>query len=122
VKFISLFVSHPCEIECPSSPLLEHKPCPSGHPNENFYATGIYEATLGTTKKNPIVEHESLFFETPQVSCSLSESPELILFSTECSYQDHHLLLILFHKLFKRVVVDAFVYTNITNPIVALWY
>ena len=70
----------------------------------------ISKATLGTKKKDPIVEHESFSFETPQVSCSLLESPELILFSTECSYQDHNLLLILVHKLFKRMVVDAFIY------------
>jgi len=36
VKFISSFVSHPYEAEHPSSPSLEPKPCPSGHPNENF--------------------------------------------------------------------------------------
>ena len=70
----------------------------------------ISKAILGTKKKDPIVEHESFSFETPQVSCLLSEAPELILFSTECSYLDHNLLLILVHKLFKRMVVDAFVY------------
>ena len=86
VKFISSFVSHPYEAEHPSSPLLEHKPCPSTHLNENFYAMDISKAALGIKKKDPIVEHESFSLETPQVSCSLSESPELILFSTKCSY------------------------------------
>ena len=35
VKFISPFVSLnlSCETECPSPPSLEHKTCPSGHPN-----------------------------------------------------------------------------------------
>jgi len=70
----------------------------------------ISKETLGIKKKEPIVEHERFSFETPQVSYSLSEAPELILFSNKCSHQDHNLLLILVLKLFKRMVVDAFVY------------
>jgi len=49
VKFVSLFVSpelssHPCEIEHPSSPLLELKPCPSSH--QNIILDGGRDSTL----------------------------------------------------------------------------
>ena len=33
-----------------------------------------------------------------------------ILLSTACTYEDYNLILILVHKLFRRMVVDAFVY------------
>ena len=53
VKFVSPFISpkptsHLCEMEHSSSPSLEHKPCPSAHLNENFYAIDISKVTLGT--------------------------------------------------------------------------
>ena len=70
VKFISPFVSHPCEIEHPSSPSLELKPCPSSHPNKNFCAMDISKATLETKKKDPIVERESTTTLTPFIDTS----------------------------------------------------
>ena len=55
-------------------------------------------------------EHESFSFEFPRVSCSLLESQEFITLSVTRFYEDPNLLLILVCKLFKRMVVDAFVY------------
>jgi len=111
VKIISPFVSHPCEIERPSSPSLKHKPCPSSHPNENFCARDNPLApTLEIEEKDSTVEHESFSFEIPHVSCSLLESPEFVLLSAACFYEDHNHLLILVFKLFKRMVVDPSVF------------
>ena len=39
-----------------------------------------------------------------------------ILFSPTCPYEDHNHLLILILKLFKRMVVDAFVYHKYCKP------
>ena len=81
-----------------------------------------FSETLGTKKKDSKDEHECFSFETPQVSCSLSEFLELISLSTRCSYEDSNHLLILISQLFWRMVVDAFFTTNIPNPIDAFWY
>jgi hypothetical protein len=112
VKFISPFVSpkRAYEIERSSSPSLEPEPCPSGHPNiilenKNFHARDISKApTL------EIEEHESFSFETLHVSCSCLESPEFVVLSAACYYEeDNHPSLLIF-KLFRRMVVDVFVY------------
>ena len=127
VKFISPFVlpKLACEIERTPSPSLEPKSCPSGHPNivldsgrdstlilhKKIYAMDNPSApTLETKKKDSTVEHESFSFETPHVSCSFLESLEFISLKTTCSYKDANLLLILVHKLYRRMVVDAFIY------------
>jgi len=105
VKCLSSFVSLKlaCENEHPSSLILEQKPCPSGHQNivlenENFCAMD--------NPKAPTLE----FKETPHVSCSLLELLELTVLRASRSYEDPNHLLILVHKLFKRMVVDAYVY------------
>ena len=66
--------------------------------------------TLELEMNNSTNEHESFSFEFLHVSCSLLESLELITLSATCFYEDPNLLLILICKLFKRMVVDAFVY------------
>jgi hypothetical protein len=117
-KFISPFVSprFSSETECPLLPSLEPEPCPSGYPNivlenKNFCAMDIHVAsTLETKEINSIDKHESFSFETPHVSCSLLESLEFILLKTTCPYEDPKLLLLLISKLFRRMVVDAFMY------------
>jgi hypothetical protein len=103
-KFISPFISPrlSSETESPSSPSLEPKPCPSGHPNvilddgrdstlimhdgsfekENFYAMDMPKAPTLETKKNSANEHENFSSKTPHISCSLLESPKFILLST----------------------------------------
>ena len=66
--------------------------------------------TLEYKRKDSTYEHESFAFETPFDSCSLLESPKLVLLRATCFYEDRNHLLILISKLFKRMVVDAFVY------------
>ena len=113
VKFISPFVPPElsCEMKHPSSPSFKLKTCPSIQPNKNFYAMDIPSAsTLETSEMNSTDKHESFSFETPPDSCSLLESPEFILLKTTCFHEDHNRISILVCKLFKRMVVDAFVY------------
>ena len=132
MKFISSFVPPilSYETEHPSSPSLELEPCPSSHQDvvldngrdstlllhdisfekENFRAMDISKLTLETKRKDSTNEHENFSFENPHVSCSLLESPEFILLSTTCTHENHNLLPILVHKLFRRMVVDVFVY------------
>jgi hypothetical protein len=67
-------------------------------------------STLELEMNDSINEHESSSFEFPHISCSLLASLELITLSAARSYEDSNLLLILVCKLFKRMVMDAFVY------------
>jgi len=66
--------------------------------------------TLELEMNDSTNEHESSPFEFPHVSCSLLASLELITLSTPCPYKDSNHLLILVSKLFRRMVVDAYVY------------
>jgi hypothetical protein len=117
-KFISPFVSprFPNETERPSSPSLKPKTCPSGQHDitlekENFWAMDKLEApNLELEMNESTNEHEHSSFEFPRVSFSLLESPKFVVLSTTYSYEDHIHLMILVHKLFKRMVVDAYVY------------
>jgi len=72
-------------------------------------------STLETKEMNSTDEHESFSFETPHVSCSLLETLEFILLRNTSSYEDPHVLLLLVSKLFKRMVIDAFVYHKYCN-------
>jgi hypothetical protein len=109
VKFISPFISHSCEMK--SSLSLEPKQCPSSRPKENLWAMDKLEApTLELKRNDSTNEHESFSFESPCVLCSVLESLELIMLSATCFYEDPNLLLILVCKLFKRMVMDAFIY------------
>ena len=115
VKFISPSISHPCEAEHPLSPSPEFEPCPSGFPStilekENFYDMDMFEPTLETKRSDSTYEHENFTFKTPQVSCLLSNSLELISLSSTCFHEDHNQVYILVSKLFRRMVVDAYVY------------
>jgi hypothetical protein len=117
VKFISPFISLElsCEMNHPSPPSLELEPCPTGHPNiilenKNFCAMDISEQTLETKRRDSTYEHKNFTFKTPQVSCSFLKSPELISFSSTCYHEDHNHVSILISKLFRRMVVDAYVY------------
>jgi hypothetical protein len=66
--------------------------------------------TLETKEKDSTIEHESFSFETSHVSRSLLESPEFIVLSTTCPYEDPNRFLLLISKLFRKMVVDAYVY------------
>ena len=119
VKFVSPFVStkhisHLHETERPPSPSSEFKPCPSGPmfhskspEEENFCAIDLPQ-TLESKTKNSTNKHET--FEFPQDSCPNKDSLEFILLRATCSHQDSNHLLNSPSKMYRRVVVDAFVY------------
>jgi hypothetical protein len=67
-------------------------------------------STLEPNKKDSANEHEDISFKLTQKSCSLKESPESVSLSTMCSCKDHNHLSPLSRKMFRRLVVDAFVY------------
>jgi hypothetical protein len=95
VKFISLFVSpkNAYEIERPSSTSLKRKSCPSGHQRV------VLDNGRDSTLIPPDLSLENENFYAMDISLS-----------TTCLYGN--LLLIFVHKLFKRIVVDAFVYNK----------
>jgi hypothetical protein len=110
VKFISPFISLrlSSETERPSPTSHEPKPCPS---SQNLCAMDNLGApTLELKKNDSTNKHEGSSFETPCISCSLLESPELITLSATNFYEDHNRLLVLIYKFFGRMVVDAYVY------------
>ena len=55
-------------------------------------------------------EHESFSFETLHVSCSCLESPESVVLSASYCYEEDNRSSLLVSKLFRRMVVDVFVY------------
>ena len=85
VKFVTPFIS--------PSPSLKNKPCPSSH--QNIVLDGGRDSTLILN---------NIFLESKNI-CAMD-----ILFSPTCPYEDHNHLSILVLKLFKRMVVDAFIY------------
>jgi len=95
VKFISLFVSPKLAYETkrPSSPSLEPKPCPSSHPN----------VVLNDGKNSMLILHNKSLRN--KNSCAMD-----MLLSTPRSYEEHNHLSLLVYKLFRRMVVYAFVY------------
>ena len=74
---------------------------------ENFCAMDLPQ-TLEPKTENSTNEHET--FEFSQDSCPHKESLESISPSATCSHQDHNHLLVVPSKMYRRVVVDAFVY------------
>jgi hypothetical protein len=130
VKFISPFISHSCETKHPA-PSLELKQCLSDQPTvvpendrdstlfphdifltkENSYDMDISKApTLKTEENDFTIEHESFSFMTPHVSCSHLESPEFVVLSVACYYEEDNHPSLLVSKFFRRMVVDVFVY------------
>jgi hypothetical protein len=121
VKSMSPFISskpisHLYETKQPPSPSSEFKPCPSGPmfyiespKKENFCAMDLpHTSTLESKRENSTNKHEN--FEFTQDSSSHKEIPESISLSATCSHQDQNHLLILPSKIYRTVVVDAFVY------------
>jgi hypothetical protein len=117
---------HLCEAEQPPSPSIELRPSGlrnvvhnGGHETTSIFLDECLEMedpcamdipkikTLESERKNSTNEHESFFFEE---SFSHKESLESAPLCTTCSYGAHNHLLILVYKMFRSMVVDAFVY------------
>ena len=76
-----------------------------------FLPIDIHEETpLELEKEDDIDKHGSYFMSTSSNPCSHEKSPELIGLSNIVTHEIFNPLILLVHKNFERVVVDAYVY------------
>ena len=122
---------HFCEDEHSSSPLIEFEPLPDGLESfvldldrdttmifhdeslemENQWAMEPCEApTLESEEKDSTNEHGSFTFDIPHKPCSCNATPELGTLSAPCTHKDNNHTIVLFCKIFRRLVVDIYVY------------
>jgi hypothetical protein len=77
---------------------------------ENPWAMEFCEApTLESEGKDSIDEHGSFILELPQEPCSFKASPELGMLCAPSMHEDCNHLKVLSYKVFRRLVVNAFV-------------
>ena len=75
---------------------------------ENPWAMEFCEApTLESDEKDSTDEHGTIIFEIP---CSFNATPESGMLSAPCTHEDNNHLMVLFCKIFRRLVVDVYVY------------
>jgi len=122
---------HFCEDERSSSPLIEFEPLPDGLESvvldldreststfhdeplemENQWVMEFCEApTLESEEKDSTNEHGNFTFDIPCEPCSFNATPESGMLSAPCTHEDYNHLMVLFCKIFRRLVVDVFVY------------
>jgi hypothetical protein len=78
---------------------------------ENPWAMEFCEApTLETEGKDSIDGHGSFILEIPQEPCSFNASPELVTLCAPSTHEDYNHVKVICCKIFRRLVVDAFVY------------
>ena len=71
----------------------------------------LYEAlTLESEEKDSTNEHGNFTFEVPHKPCSFNTTPESCMLSAPCTHEDYNHLKVLFCKIFRRLVVDVYVY------------
>ena len=120
---------HFCEEERPSSPLIEFEPLPDGLESvvldldrdttmifhdeslemENQWAKKSCEAlTLESNEKDFSSEHENFTFDIPCIPCSFNTTPESGMLSVPCTHKDYNHPIVLFCKIFRRLVVDVY--------------
>ena len=120
-----------CGDERSSSPLIEFEPLPAGleyvvldlnrestssfHDEslemENQWAMEFCEApTLESNEKDSSNEHENFTFDIPCRPCSFNTTPESGMLCAPCTHEDYNQLKVLFCKIFRRLVVDVYVY------------
>ena len=68
------------------------------------------ETSLELEKEDDIDEHGNYFINTSSSLCSYEKSPESIGLPNIAKYKIFNPLMLLVHKDFERVVIDAFVY------------
>jgi hypothetical protein len=124
-------ILHLCEDEISSSPSIEFQPLPASpeyivlnhdrdptiiiHDEslemENPWAMEISEApTLESEGKDSMDKHGRFILEVPQEPCSFNASPEPTMLCALSTYEDYNHLKVFSCKIFRRLVVDAYVY------------
>ena len=66
--------------------------------------------TLESEEKDSTNEYESFDLEMPQKPCSFIAAPESGMLSAPCTHEDYNQLKVLFCKIFRRLVVDVYIY------------
>ena len=78
---------------------------------ENQWAKESCEAlTLESNEKDSTNEHGSLTFDIPRKPCSFNATPESGTLSAPCTHKDYNHPIVLFCKIFRRLVVDVYIY------------
>jgi hypothetical protein len=108
-----------CENDRPSSPLIEFEPLHAGPTSifrdetlerGNSWATELYEElTLESREKDPLDEHGNFILERPQEPCSHNAFLESATLCAVSTHKDYNHPKVLHCKMFRRMVVDAFV-------------
>ena len=122
---------HSCEDEWSSSSSTDCEPLPDGLESvvldldrdttmifhnascemENQRDMEFCEApTLESEEKNSTIEHGSFTLEIPHKPCSFNTTPESGTLSAPCTHEDYNHLMVLFCKIFRKLVVDVCVY------------
>ena len=122
---------HFCEEERPSSPLIEFEPLPDGLESDvidldrdttmifhdeplemkNKWAKESREApTLESNENDSSNEHGNFTFDVPRKPCSFSTALESGMLSAPHTHENYNQLKVLFCKIFRRLVVDVYVY------------
>jgi hypothetical protein len=70
-------------------------------------------STLASKRKDYLDEHDSFSLEKTQQPCSHSASPKSVTCCARSMYEDYNHLKVLVCKIFRRLVVDAFVYHKV---------
>ena len=77
---------------------------------ENQWAKESCEApTLESKEKDSTNEHGSFIFDIPRKPCSCNATPVLGTLSAPRTHEDNNHLMVLFCKIFRRLVVDVYV-------------
>ncbi|OEL36809.1 hypothetical protein BAE44_0002172, partial [Dichanthelium oligosanthes] len=66
--------------------------------------------TLEFERKDSIDEHESFFLKRPQDPCPHNASPKPVTLCATNTYEFYSYLKPLFYKMFRRMVVDGYIY------------
>src|SRR6185369_4091920 len=78
---------------------------------ENQWAMEFCEApTLESKEKDSTNEHGNFTFDIPHKPCSFNATLESGMLSALCTHEDYNQLKVLFCKIFRRLVVDVYVY------------
>ena len=66
--------------------------------------------TLESNEKDSSNEHGNFTFDIPRKPCSFNATPESGTLSAPCTHKDYNHPIVLFCKIFRRLVVDVYVY------------
>ena len=88
---------------------------------KNRRATEFCEApTLESDEKDSTDELGTVIFEIP---CSFNATPKSGMISAPCTHEDYNHLMVLFCKIFRRLVVDVYIFiVNIADFVGAPWH